>query len=115
MIQLTNITSSPKQLITILLENGEEAQLELMFIPQQNGWFFNLIYNNTNFNGGRLVLHPNILFKYKNILPFGIGLYDNEQIDPVFQDDFSIQRVIVIVYTKEEIDEINKIFFIKDE
>jgi len=56
-------------------------------------------------NGISLVASPNLLFGYKNILPFGLLVAANGGIDPAYLDDFTTGRVKIYVMTQAEVAE----------
>ena len=91
---ITGITDQPKQQTSIVLPDGTKAVLYLEYRPQQNGWYYNLTYGpNTRLvpfvlNGQRLVSSPNIMRQFRNLIPFGIAILTQNNIEPTRQTDF---------------------------
>lgn len=89
---LTGLTDQPNQQYPITLPDGSAATLTLGFWPQQNGWFYNLAWSGRTpafaLNGQQLVVSPNLLRQWRNVLPFGLGVVTNDGLDPTDQEDF---------------------------
>jgi len=101
---LTEITSDYKQKHRVVLENGEEFDFTLEFIEQQEGWFYSIKYgDNFEIKGQRLVLGMNILRKWKNLLPFGIGVISENLIEPSLIDDFISGRVDINILNSSDV------------
>lgn len=111
MQQITSITSQPKQRMTIVLENNETVDFLLYYLPRQQGWFYDLTYNNLTVKGSRVTLTPNSLRQFKRIIPFGIGFTSEGDVEPFSIDDFSSGRVSMIVLNSEDVEQIeNEVF-----
>ena len=103
MQQITSITSDSKQRMTLVLENNESVDFLLYYLPRQQSWFYNFTYNNLTCNSSRVVLSPNALRQFKNIIPFGIAFTANSYVEPFNITDFSSGRVNMYVLNKEEV------------
>ena len=112
MKQITEITSEPKQRFDIVTEENEEFEFKLEYSDQQQGWFWSLTYNNLIINGARLVTAPNILRRYKNMLPFGLSIQTEDLSEPILIDDFETERVKVFLLTESEVEEIEQTTFL---
>lgn len=110
MIELTDITSSPRQTLRIKTEDNFVFQFLLQFSTVNQCWIWSLAYNNWAINGCRLTLLPDILHRYSYILPFGIMCMteDPAKVDPFRLDDFVSGRVKLFVMTKEEAQNLNE-------
>lgn len=64
-----------------------------------------LKYGDFVINNIRIVNNYNILDKYKNVIPFGIQVYDKQ--DPYFIDDFEKKNNEFLILDKSEIEELN--------
>jgi len=104
MKKITEFTNEYYQKHTIILEDNKEFDFTLKFISQQQGWFYNLKFDDFELNGQRLVLGMNILRKYKNILPFGISVMTDDLIEPFLIDDFTTNRIEVNVLNQDDVD-----------
>lgn len=108
MEQVLNITSNAKQTMQLPLENGETATFNLYFHPTQYAWYFDIIYNDYQIYGSKVVLHPNILRQQRNILPFGISFMANGNVEPYSIDDFENQRVQMFILSKSDVLEVEE-------
>lgn len=109
MKRITEITDSAIQTLNIVGENNERITLNLRYMPTQQGWYFNLSYEDFTVNGCRLVNHVNCLNSYKNLLPFGIFCTSANGLDPTFIDDFTTGRNSVYLLTNDDVDNIEVI------
>lgn len=105
MTLIQEITNEAKQKHTIILPNGKSMVMILEFFPLQTGWFVSFTYENFVINKMRVVTNPNILHQFKNLIPFGIGIYVSENQEALFQDDFSTKRAKLYLLTEEETQE----------
>jgi len=94
---LTNITDDPKQLMYINIENYNAAQLTIWYKPEQYGWFFDLVWEDFATYTQRVVVTPNLLRPYKNILPFGLACTTTNDVDPIFQNSFITNCKIILL------------------
>jgi hypothetical protein len=106
---LTELSNDYKQKHNIILENGESFDLTLEFIEQQEGWFYSIKYgDNFEVKGQRLVIGMNIIRKWKNLLPFGLGVMTEDLSEPSFVDDFTSGRVDVNILNESDVEEIEE-------
>lgn len=90
----------------LILPNGDPIFLTIQFKPQQYGWFITeLTYDQTNFalRGARIVVSPNLLFQYKNKIPFGIACFTKNNQEPTQQEDFSSGFAQLQILSEEEV------------
>ena len=106
MIQLTNITSQARQKFNITTEDGNGSFIfEIYYDMQNQGWYYNLIYNNIEINNLRLCTDYNILYQFQNQVPFGIAIYSYYNIEPLLLTDFSSGACEIYVLTKADLAE----------
>ena len=75
---------------TVSLPDGSSFLMTAYYVPMQYGWFFqSLIYGNFLIHGLRICNLPNILYQFRNQLPFGIACYTQGNREPTQQQDFS--------------------------
>lgn len=103
MIKLTEVTNDYIQKLEPVLDTGETFELKLQFIEQQRQWWFSITYQDFTVINSTLTASPNILRKYKNIIPFGISCISTDQGDPYFKDDFSSGRIALYALNKSEV------------
>lgn len=108
MYQITNLTSEADQKFQITLENGGIVDFRLYYYPTQLSWFFDFTYRDYTCNCQRVVLSPNALRHLKNILPFGIAFDSDDQVEPVFYDDFESERVKMYLLNTDEVLEVEQ-------
>lgn len=111
MQHITSITSQSNQRMTLVLENNETANFRLYYLPRQQGWFYDITYKELIVNCSRVVLTPNSLRQFRNIIPFGLAFIADGNVEPFAIDDFSSGRVNMYVLNSEEIRQIETDFF----
>ena len=111
MKQITSITSRPKQRRTHALENNETVDFYLYYLPRQQSWFYNFTYKNLTVNCSRVVLTPNSLRQFKNIIPFGIAFTAEGFVEPCALDDFSNRRVSMFVLNSDDVKQVESEIF----
>lgn len=86
---LQNITNYPNQETTIILNNGEEVKINIVYKIRINNWVMNISYKDFNINNINVVSScDNLLSQFENILPFSIKINTNNGFSPYFLDDF---------------------------
>lgn len=111
MRQITSITNSSKQQMTLVLENNEAVDFYLYYLPRQQSWFFNFTYNNLTVKCSRVVLTPNALRQFKHIIPFGIAFIADDEVEPFALDDFSSGRVGFYVLNSDDVSTVESEIF----
>lgn len=103
---IQNITDSPLQKTSVLLDDGTTFVMELYYIDMQLGWFINrLEYGDFVLKGKRLCTSPNILHQFKNVLPFGIACVTTEDREPSLIEDFLTGASKLYILEKDETDQ----------
>lgn len=104
MFQVQNITSDSRQIQTLVLPDGTQILIELYFMSQQLGWFItNLVYGNFVLNNLRITISPNMLYQWRNKLPFGLACFTDQNREPTQLEDFSSGAAKLFVLTQEEV------------
>ena len=111
MQEITELNNDSRQKITLVTDTGIEIPFLLEFKPNQEGWFFDLEYNDTVLNGVRLCTFPNVLRQFKNIFPFGIACLTTDGGEPYYIDDFSSGRASIFLLNEEEVEFIEENVF----
>lgn len=89
MVEINKITAEPNQEFDIILNNGETVNINVEYKIRVNGWFMSLEYKDKSYKNLHLISSTNnILYQYKNILPFAINIITKTGNDPLFLDDF---------------------------
>lgn len=105
MLQVLDITNAARQRMTLTLYNGEVAEIEIYYQPQQQGWFITeLNYGDTfTLKGVRITNSPNFLRQYKNFIPFGLACFSDNGRDPMLQQDFSSGTNRLFILSEAEV------------
>ena len=106
MIEVTTLTGYPNQIHKLLLENRETADFRLYFYARQYSWYYDITYKDITIKGSKVVLTPNSLRQFKNILPFGLAFYSDSFVEPFKLDDFVSGRIKMGILNKDEVQEI---------
>ena len=110
MYLIENITTDPRQKRTLILPDGKTITLEIYFVPMQLGWFItNLEYDDFQLKGIRITNQPNILYQWKNQIPFGLACFSQGDREPTLQDDFSTGASKLYILTEDEVEEYSDI------
>lgn len=89
MFQVQNLTNDSRQKQTLVLPDGSQIGLSLYFVPMQLGWFIpTLTYKTFVLNGLRITNSPNMLYQFRNKVPFGLACISAQNREPTLQDDF---------------------------
>jgi len=90
MFLINKITSDAKQNRVLLLADGKQVTFNIEYKPLQEGWFITkLVYGDFELDGARIVVSPNMLHQYRNLLPFGLCCQTNDGQEPTLQKSFS--------------------------
>lgn len=111
---ITSLTSYPNQRHQLVLENRESADFHLYYHGRTMSWNYDIAYNDLVINGCKVVLTPNALRQFKNIIPFGLMFFSDGDVEPFRLDDFSSGRIKMAVLNKEEVRQIEQEIFNRD-
>jgi hypothetical protein len=103
------ITDDTLQTMNLVLPDGTSFSMTIYFVPMQYGWFItNLTYAIKNFeiNGLRITNNPNMLYQFKNKIPFGLGCFSSSSREPTQQQDFSSGSSKLYLLNADEIQEL---------
>lgn len=104
MLLIQTLTASALQTQNIVLPNGSTFSLTLKYIEMQYGWFIqSLTYNDFQLNGVRVTNIPNILYQWKNTLPFGLACFSIADREPTQLEDFASKASQLFVLTEDEV------------
>lgn len=88
MYLLNNLTNDASQQLLLTGIPGVQATMTLQFKPRIAAWIMGIEYKIFSVQGLRVVASPNMLRKWKNILPFGMACVRSDGLDPYQQGDF---------------------------
>ena len=103
MQQVTAITDDSLQNLGIILEDGSTVQMTLQYIPAQQGWFYSLSYGSFKVNLMRIVVSPNMIRKYRNIVAFGFAVTTKDGYEVIKQSDFVSGRAKMYVLNSTDV------------
>lgn len=105
---LSETTNNPSQRMNLVFENGETGIFILKYKTLQQAWFWDFIMESKNFStyGNRLVLAPNILRRFKNIIDVGIQVISSDKVEPFNINDFVTDRVSILLLNSQEVQDI---------
>lgn len=100
------MTNDARQKQTLVLPDGTQIVLSIYFIPLQLGWFItSLTYQNFILNGLRITNSPDMLYQFRNQIPFGIACVSDQNREPTQQDDFLSGASKLYVLTSAEVEQ----------
>jgi hypothetical protein len=106
MLQIQQITDAPRQTQTLILPDGTSLSLSLYFRPMQFGWFITeLVYGAFVLKELRITNNPNMLYQFKNQIPFGLACFSSQNREPTQQNDFISGASVLYLLTSEEVAE----------
>lgn len=106
MLLINQITSDPLQQQNLVLSDGTQVLIQLYFRPLQFGWFINVLsYGDFKLQGLRITNSPNMLYQWRNKLPFGLACFTTNLREPSQQDDFSSGASKLYLLTEAEVNE----------
>lgn len=111
MYAISQITSDPLQTMTLVLPNGNQANLTLYYIERQIGWFITqLTYQNFTLNGVRISNNPDILYPWRNTLQWGLACYSIANREPTQLQDFSSGNSILYILDSTEVEALTEFY-----
>lgn len=106
MYTIQQITTDPLQTQSLVLPDGTSIQFTIVYKPLQYSWFIqDLVYGDFEIQGARICVSPNMLYQYKNQIPFGLACFSANNREPTLQDDFSSGNAQLYILTPEEVAE----------
>lgn len=105
MFIIRQITNDPLQQQSIVYPaDGSLITIQMYYRPLQLGWFFNSIaWNNFLLEGIRIVNSPDILYQWRNQVPFGFACFTAGNREPTQQEDFASGASKLYLLTEEEV------------
>jgi len=94
---IDGLTNDPLQEFSAVLEGYDSAKIILEWKPNQFGWFMNLTWGEFSVKNLRIGNYPNILYQFKNLIPFGIGITGTNGVDPVTFDAWTSNNQFYIL------------------
>lgn len=114
MQQISTLTNEPNQRHQLVLENNDTVDFRLYYYPRQQSWYFDFTYKDVLVNGSKVVLSPNTLRNFKNIIPFGIGFDTDSFVEPFQLNDFSSGRIRMYLLSADDVKQIEQEIYLED-
>jgi hypothetical protein len=109
MKQITLLTDNANQKVAIVTDDALVVQLTFRFLPSQQVWMYDVSQDTFTANGRTLVISPNNLMQFRNIINFGLFCRSTDGYEPYKIDDFSSGRVTVFVLNASEVNQVEEI------
>ena len=107
MIRITGLTRKASQKFTIADPNGRgDISMTLRYKPRIQTWSVDIAYNGFTLNGYKLTRGPNVLGKFRNVIPFGLGVIVTDNYEPFLINDFESGRVQLFLMTSSEVNDV---------
>lgn len=104
MYQIQNLTADSRQKQVLVLPSGDQVTIQLYFVPLQLGWFLtSLTYKNFVLNGIRITNSPNILYQWRNQIPFGLACFSQQNLEPMLQQSFLSGASRLFILSQDEV------------
>lgn len=101
---IEQITTDARQQQTLVLPDGSSLTFTMYFVPMQFGWFFtDITYGDVIIKGRRIFVSPNMLYQFKNQIPFGIACFSKNSREPTLQQDFASGSASLYLLTAAEV------------
>lgn len=100
---LNKISSDPRQQFSVIGEAGEQISLFMYFMPSQNAWMCDISWNDFKVTGLQIVVGPNILRRWQNVITFGFACYSTDAYDPQYIEDFLTGRIRLYILSSDDV------------
>lgn len=90
MILINELTNQAKQSLNFTLSDGSVILFSMNYVDSEQGWFYSVSYLSKGFviENRRMVMSPNMLRAFREIIPFGFMCATTDGQEPIFQNDF---------------------------
>lgn len=105
MKKITSITDDYNQNHIFTLDDGSSVNFAINYVPSQLGWFYSVIYGQLSFDNMRIVNSPNMLRRFRNVIPFGLACTVVDGYEIVNLSDFVSGRASLYVLNPTDVSE----------
>jgi hypothetical protein len=95
MTLISNLSDQADMIVYVPLADGTTVQYEFLYLPTIQRWAINVIHPTITINGFMLVVAPNCLRQWKDVIPFGLMCTSTDGADPFNIEDFVNGRIQV--------------------
>ena len=106
MNRLDGIRATGSQRLSTFASNGDVVIIILNYRPAIREFSIDVEWKDFILRGQRVFTSPNILYQYKEVIPFGIGVTTQELGEPFLINDFSTERCNMYILTPAEVEEV---------
>lgn len=100
--KINGLTSNSFQKFRVDVPNNDGTiNMFLKFLPTQSAWYLDIEHTGLKVYNLKLVLSPNILREYRNIISFGLSVESNDGVYPMEITAFSSGRVTLNLLDSE--------------
>ncbi len=109
---LGGFTDKPSQSTRIILDDGSVAIINLTYVDNQVGWFYSISWGSGFLSRGRrLTTSANVLRQFKDIIPFGLGVYTLADAEPTAITDLSDGTTEIYLLNSDDVAELEASIF----
>ncbi len=110
MYQIQQITNSPAQIHTLILQDGSALTINMRFVPMQKRWIItSMDYGSFSLKGLAITTSPNMLHQFRNQIPFGLACFVTGNREPSLQNDFQTEAAILYILSEAEVIEYSEL------
>jgi hypothetical protein len=111
MRQITALTADSKQRYILVGEGNLRITIILYYMPRSQGWYMNLDDGSFSVNGIRVGVSYNILYKFKNLINYGIAITSTDGLDPFYINDFTSGRIRFLLLDKNDKELVEQVIY----
>jgi hypothetical protein len=97
------ISNASKQQLTLIAADGTLISFYLYYAPTQQAWFCDINDGSFVVDGLQIMVSPNMLHQWKNILTYGIMVYSSDGYEAQNIDDFQQGRIQLYLLSADEV------------
>ena len=110
MRKIDGLSAQPNQRFRMTSDDGEPIRFRLVFRPTSEQWYIDVESGNFAINGLRVVESPDLLYQYRNIVPFGILCRVRGDGEPQVVNDFASERVAIYLVEGDTLAGVRRVF-----
>lgn len=103
MKQIDNLSKNARQKTTVALDDGTVVVINFRYLPTIQRWQISVTRGDFTVDGIGLVVCPNLLRSWKNVIPFGLAVSTFNGQDPTFLEDLQDDRTQLYILTQDDV------------
>ncbi len=104
MYKLSGLTNGYNQKLIVNNIGFGDITFTFHYSDTQLSWWYGIEWGDWGFENHRLLKSPNLLDRFRFIIPFGFRCVSLDGGEPLFQNDFILPRIELDILTEEERD-----------